>query len=46
MQQEVIVQSTRYTDCAVLVSPTGFEGLCLDALHAWNIPFRGKVVAA
>jgi hypothetical protein len=30
----------------LLVSPTGFDGLCLDALHSWEIPFHGTVVAA
>jgi hypothetical protein len=27
-------------------SPTGFEWICHDALHAWEIPFEGMVEAA
>jgi len=29
-----------------LVSPTGFEGVCTDALSSWGIPFHGTVAAA
>lgn len=46
MQQEVIAQSTHYTVCALLVPPTGFEGVCNAALDSWGIPFKGSVEAA
>ena len=32
--------------CDFLVSPTGFEGLCHDALPSWGIPYQGTVEAA